>query len=186
MRNVENNKRIGLVGIAGSGKDFIVNEVIKRFPEYERISFSDQLKKLTHKCFEYVNLDYAPELKEKPLNFVTSLNETISLSPREIWLKMNFLREIENKVFIRHLADELKTLEYMNVECFIISDIRTLEELKFAKNKGFKIIRIHNDNPAHKLNDFDRQQFSKEFNELIDKTYINTIGKPFNENEFFF
>ena len=178
-------KKIALMGVAGSGKDWVYSNLIKKHPDLVRLSFSDHLKKIAHNTFDWLKRDYPPELKEKPLNIVTSLGERIELTPREIWLKMNFLREIENGLFVRKVKDDLDDLEFCGVENFIITDLRTKPELDFVKKEGFKIIRILNSNNFHLENDFDKIQNSEEFLKAIDHTYYNAIGKAFDENEFF-
>ena len=176
--------KICLLGASGAGKDWVCSEIMKRHQEFVRLSFSDGLKEICYNVFDWMKRDYSPEQKEKPLNIKTSLGEIIDLSPREIWLKMNFLREIENGIFVRKLNDELNELEFYGVETFIISDLRTKPELDFVKQNGFKIIKIVNHVNYHPENDFDRIQNSKEFLDAVDHVYENRIGKAFNENEF--
>lgn len=177
-------KKIALMGVAGSGKDWVCSEIMKRHQAFVRLSFSDCLKEICYNVFDWMEMDYSPEQKEKPLNVKTSLGEIINLSPRSIWLKMNFLREIENGLFVRKLNDKLDKLEFHGVENFIISDLRTKPELDFVKQNGFKVIKINNPVNYHPENDFDKIQNSKEFLEAIDHVYENRIGKAFNENEF--
>lgn len=180
-RNVK-NKRICLMGASGSGKDFVVSKIIEKYPEFIRLSFSDTLKEITHNIFPWMKKDYSPQEKEKALNLETSLGEKIQLSPRDIWLKMNFLRNIEDKLFVRKLDEELSSLEQQGLEHFIISDLRTPPELEYVLSKGFTLIRISNPNNFHKENDFDKQQ--QFFVGSVVKTYLNEIGKDFDENEF--
>ena len=92
------------------------------------------------------------------MNIATSLGEVIEKSPREIWLLLNQLRRIEDKLFIRMLDQEIKDLELQGKEMFLISDIRTENELKYCKENGFKVIKIMSSKPFHPSNEFDKQQ----------------------------
>lgn len=170
------NKRIALIGVSGAGKDYCVKKIIdyldsKQLENYTRVSFSDQLKKCGTKVFSWLKADYPPEVKEKPLNIITDLGEEITKSPREIWLLLNSLRQIENTLFVRLLNEEIETHLALGKDMFIISDIRTLPELEYCVKQGFKIIRIKSNNPYHKSNDFDKQQ--ELFNDYIDSEFIN-------------
>jgi len=151
--------KLALMGVSGAGKDYFAKYLIENYG-YTRISFSDQLKRIASSIFDWLEEDYPPELKEKPLNVVTSLGEKITLSPREIWLKMNFLRDIEDGIFVRKLTEELKRLEKKGVENILISDIRTPPEYKWCRENGFTIIRIDADKTIHKEHDFDKQIYN--------------------------
>ena len=179
------NKRICLMGASGSGKDWIVSHLVKKH-NYIRLSFSDALKEIASNTFDWLKKDYSPDEKEKPLNVKTSSGELITLSPREIWLKMNFLRQIEDGIFVRKMKEELEKLEYEGIEHFVISDLRTKPELDFVKENGFSIIKIVNSKNYHPDNEFDKIQGTPEFVEAIGKFYYNEIGKEFNSEEFWF
>ena len=156
--------KIAFYGVSGSGKDYCVKALQNYFESnhkesYIRMSFSDQLKKCGNRIFgDWLKLDYSPEEKEQPLNIATSLGEVIEKSPRDIWLLLNQLRSIEDKLFIRMLDQEIKDLELQGKEMFLISDIRTEKELKYCKENGFKVIKIMSSKPFHPSNDFDKQQ----------------------------
>ena len=177
------NERICLMGASGSGKDWITLHLVKRY-NYIRLSFSDALKEIASNTFDWLKKDYSPDEKEKPLNVKTYTGELITLSPREIWLKMNFLRQIEDGLFVRKMKEELEKIEYEGFEHFVISDLRTKPELDFVKENGFSIIKIVNPNNYHPDNEFDKMQNSKEFVEAVVKTYHNEIGKEFTPKEF--
>ena len=166
--------KLAFMGISGAGKDYYVTHLVKTY-SYTRLSFSDQLKRITKNIFPWIEQDYPPELKEKPLNIETSFGEEITLSPREIWLKMNFLREIEDGIFVRMMKDEVinlsrkfnKLIELgeipdFNPDKIVISDIRTPPEYKMCKENGFKIIRIDAEKTIHNKHNFDEQIFQFE------------------------
>ncbi|HDU8432078.1 TPA: adenylate kinase, partial [Morganella morganii] len=74
--------------------------------------------------------DYSPEKKTLPLNITLPTGDFINHSPRDIWLSLDNLRKIEEKIFIRMLSEELEILEKtegMNKN-IIITDIRSNEE----------------------------------------------------------
>jgi hypothetical protein len=179
--------RLALYGYAGSGKDYLIEKVL--IPKgFVRLSFSDQLRKCAKKIFPWIEQDYPPEKKEKPLNIKTSIGEIISKTPREIWLSLNSLRQIEDGIFIRMLQENFDLLR--GVENIVISDVRTPNEYDWAIKNGFVIVKIENKNPIHKPNDFDKQQDNfkadytfenrmngtAEFEKFIDEVMSNEKG----------
>ena len=151
--------KLALTGKSGAGKDYLVSYLINTY-NFKRASFSDQLKRIASYIFDWLEEDYPPELKEKPLNIETPLGEKVQLSPREIWLKMNFLREIEDGIFVRKLTEEINNLEKSGINNIVISDIRTLPEYEWCKENGFTVIRIDVDKTIHKEHEFDKQIYS--------------------------
>ncbi|MCR9758528.1 adenylate kinase, partial [Vibrio parahaemolyticus] len=102
--------KIAFMGISGSGKDFLASYLISNH-NFIRLSFSDQLKRLANHIYPWMKKDYAPEEKTIPINITLSTGESINHSPRDIWISLNKLRKIEDKIFIRMLSEELKALE---------------------------------------------------------------------------
>lgn len=145
--------KIAFTGIAGSGKDFLVNYLVQE-QGYTRVSFSDQLKKLSKLIYPWMEQDYPPFEKEQPLNITLSSGELITKTPREIWIHLNKLREIEDGLFLRMLQDELKSL---NTDKIVISDIRPKIEWDWCKNNGFTTIYIEPLKQLYEPNDFDKQ-----------------------------
>ena len=94
--------KIAFMGISGSGKDYLAQHLIDNF-NFTRFSFSDQLKKLAHTIYPWLQIDYPPIEKEEALNITVSTGELILSSPREVWLQLNNLRKVENLIFIRML-----------------------------------------------------------------------------------
>lgn len=145
--------KIAFTGISGSGKDYLVSHLVKNY-EFNRVSFSDQLKKLGTKIYPWLERDYPPIDKEKPLNLTLSSGEVITKSPREIWLKLNNLRNIENGIFVRMLGEQLKMLHVDNI---VISDIRPQLEWDWCKKEGFTTVYIEPLKKIYEPNDFDSQ-----------------------------
>lgn len=135
--------------------------------------------------------DYPSEEKTLPLNISLSTGELISYSPRDIWLSLNKLREIEEKIFIRMLAEELKFLESnntVNERRIIFTDIRSNEEFIWCKNNNFTIIYIE-----RVANDYKKYEIDNHVIENKEKAdyhfHNNTSGidsfKLFFEEELF-
>ncbi|EKW1656965.1 TPA: adenylate kinase [Klebsiella oxytoca] len=149
--------KIAFMGISGSGKDFLANYLISNYG-FIRLSFSDQLKKLANYIYPWMEKDYPPENKMLPLNITLPTGDFISHSPRDIWLSLDSLREIEEKIFIRMLSEELKILEKnggMNKN-IIITDIRSNEEFAWCKNNQFTIVHIERENNNYKKYEIDK------------------------------
>ncbi|EKF9085103.1 adenylate kinase, partial [Vibrio cholerae] len=102
--------KIAFMGVSGSGKDFLARYLIDEH-NFIRLSFSDQLKKLANHIYPWMEKDYSPEEKTLPINITLSTGESIKNTPRDIWLHLNKLREIEDRIFIRMLSEELTNLE---------------------------------------------------------------------------
>jgi len=144
-------EKLALVGEAGAGKDFVVDVLVRDY-DFTRVSFSDQLKKIAIKIYPWMEKDYHPDEKEIPLNITLSTGELITKTPREIWLELNSLRKVEDMIFVRMLEAEISLLNVPNI---VISDIRTKNELEWAKENEFTIIYLHNENSTHEKNSFD-------------------------------
>jgi hypothetical protein len=149
-------KKLAFTGISGSGKDYLVDYLVKEHG-YHRVSFSDQLKKLAKIIYPWMEKDYPPLEKEQKLNITTRTGEVITKTPREIWLELNSLRTVENQIFIRMLEEHL---EMLNVPKIIISDIRPENEWLWAKKNGFTTIYIEPMKKIYEPNDFDKQVLS--------------------------
>ncbi|AUY15728.1 MULTISPECIES: hypothetical protein [Serratia] len=149
--------RIAFMGISGSGKDFLSNYLISNH-EFIRLSFSDQLKKLANYIYPWMKKDYTPDEKMSPLNLTLPTGDFISYSPREIWLSLDKLRKIEEKIFIRMLSEELKLLENdgESKKNIIITDIRSNEEFAWSKNNQFTIVHIERQNNNYKKYEIDK------------------------------
>lgn len=149
--------KIAFMGVSGSGKDFLANYLISNHG-FIRLSFSDQLKKLANYIYPWMKKDYSPEEKMLPLNVSLPTGELICHSPRDIWLSLNSLRDIEEKIFIRMLSEELKILEDNSKinKKIIITDIRSNAEFMWCKNNQFIIIHIERESNNYKEYDIDK------------------------------
>ena len=145
--------KIAFTGIAGSGKDFLVNYLVQE-QGFTRVSFSDQLKKLSKIIYPWMEQDYPPYEKEQPLNITLSSGELITKTPREIWLHLNLLRQIEDGLFLRMLQEDIDSLD---TDKIVISDIRPKIEWDWCKNNNFTTIYINPTKQIYEPNDFDKQ-----------------------------
>ncbi|WP_217525770.1 adenylate kinase [Vibrio metschnikovii] len=162
--------KIAFMGVSGSGKDFLARYLIDEH-NFIRLSFSDQLKKLASHIYPWMEKDYLPEEKTLPINITLSTGESIKHTARDIWLHLNKLREIEDRIFIRMLSEELINLEerYKETQNIIITDIRSNEEFIWCKNNGFIVIYIERSN-----NHYEKYEIDK---------YIN-LNKPKSDYKF--
>ncbi len=169
--------KIAILGVSGVGKDYVVKTMVTKYG-FNRISFSDQLKKLAVKIYPWMKKDYPPEEKEKPLNIVVpKTGELISKTPREIWLSLNSLRNSEDGLFVRMLQEELLLL---NVDSIVISDVRTQNEYDWCKENGFTFVLIKTKTPIHRENGFDDFVRNIEKDGLYDHEFTNNFD---GENE---
>lgn len=171
--------KIAIIGQSGVGKDYIVDIMTLRY-SYNRISFSDQLKKLAIKIYPWMKKDYSADEKEKPLNIMVG-NELITKTPREIWLSLNRLRDIEDGLFIRMLQEELKLLRVPNI---VISDIRTSNEYEWCKRNGFTIVAITANEAKHPNNSFDDFVRKTIENQEFDYIFNNNFDGPIEIETF--
>ncbi|CAK3414040.1 adenylate kinase [Vibrio crassostreae] len=149
--------KVAFMGLSGSGKDFLADYLIKN-KNFTRLSFSDQLKKLGNQIYPWMELSYQPEEKATPLNITLQTGEFITHSPRDIWLNLDNLRNIEEKIFIRMLEDEMKYLNETNptTDSIIITDIRSNSELLWCQENQFTIVYISRKNNNYKKYDIDK------------------------------
>lgn len=149
--------KIAFMGTSGSGKDYLASYLISNH-QYTRLSFSDQLKKLAVQIYPWMEIDYPPEQKTIPLNTTLSTGEIIKFTPRDVWLNLNSLRNIESKIFIRMLSEEINELlerdKYSgNV---IITDIRSTDELIWCKKNEFIIVYIERESNNYEKYEIDK------------------------------
>lgn len=146
--------KLSFYGYAGAGKDYLVSHLVENYG-YKRLSFSDQLKKVASSIFDWLEEDYKPISKETPLCVTTSLGETITHTPREIWLMVNKLREVEDNLFVRMFVEEYSRCK---TDKIVVSDVRTDSEYQLCKSLGFSVIKVEPSKMIYEPNEFDKQQ----------------------------
>lgn len=123
---------IVLTGRKFCGKDTLTKAVLSM--GYSRLSFSDQLKRICSELFPWLNFDYPQGEKDtKQFNGGT-------LSPRDIWLKMNVVTEIDRFILVRSLYNQMSEL-HPHRKC-IITDLRKPEEYEWVKENCLPIVKI--------------------------------------------
>lgn len=150
---------IALCGKKGVGKDTLFKAVADL--GFQRLSFSDQLKDICSDVFPWLALDYPQG--EKDRKQFQSKNGL--MSPREVWMAMNVITEIDEDVLVRRLERQMNNMIAHDQRLFIITDLRKEEEYRWVKKNGIPIIRIH---------DFDQR------NEDAVEAFLGTIVGDFD------
>lgn len=171
-----------LTGRKFSGKDTMVKSILPF--GFTRLSFSDQLKRICVNLFPWMDFDYPQGDKDRK----QFSNNT--LSPRDIWLKMNVVTEIDRNILVSSLVEEME-LDHRGKKLFVISDLRKPEEYEWVKMNGYPIIKIVEPNrnvktedelenfidsivPDHVVCNYKDEQSLIVFQNLIRDLYIET------------
>jgi len=128
---------IALCGKKGVGKDTLFKSVADL--GFQRLSFSDQLKEICSDVFPWLALDY-PQGEKDRKQFQTK-NEL--MSPREVWMAMNVVTEIDENVLVSRLERQLNNMIAHDQRLFIITDLRKEEEYRWVKKNEIPIICVH-------------------------------------------
>lgn len=128
---------IALCGKKGVGKDTLFKSVSDL--GFHRLSFSDQLKDICSDVFPWLALDYPQG--EKDRKQFQSKNGL--MSPRDVWLAMNVITEIDEDVLVRRLERQMNKYIGAGQRLIIITDLRKEEEFRWIKKNEIPIIRIH-------------------------------------------
>lgn len=150
---------IALCGKKGVGKDTLFKAVADL--GFQRLSFSDQLKDICSDVFPWLALDYPQG--EKDRKQFQSKNGL--MSPREVWMSMNVITEIDEDVLVRRLERQMNNMIAHDQRLIIITDLRKEEEYRWVRKNGIPIIRIH---------DFDQR------NEDAVEAFLDTIVGDFD------
>lgn len=163
------NNVIAFMGEYGSGKDYFCDFLVREYGAY-RFAFADVLKKFCVQLHPWMKLDYANEVKDKPL--IQDRNPN-NLTPREIWLKVSTaFRDIDTYYFTRLFEEnELAWIERNSYLPCIITDFRTKQEAELLLQHKIPVIKIELDNrEGMKPSSF--EDFVREFKDY-DALYIN-------------
>jgi hypothetical protein len=128
---------IGLCGRAGSGKDFLADELVKEY-EFTKIAFGAELKVIANLIYPWVDLDYLHGKKEVPINHP---DNHLKKTPRDIWLHLNKLRDMDNNVFVRGTKLKIEAL-IASGKNVVVTDIRKQNELDLLRDLKFTTIKI--------------------------------------------
>lgn len=150
---------IALCGKKGVGKDTLFNSVSEQ--GFQRLSFSDQLKEICSDIFPWLALDY-PQGEKDRKQFEGKFG---LLSPRDVWMAMNVITEIDENILVSRLERQLNNMIAHDQRLFIITDLRKEEEYRWVKKNEIPIICVH---------DFDTR------NEDAVESYIDQIVGDFD------
>jgi hypothetical protein len=130
---------IGLCGRAGSGKDFLADELVRELG-FIKVAFGTQLKVVANLIYPWVELDYAHDKKEV---VIEDPDNHLNKTPRDVWLHLNKLRDIDNNVFCRVTRIKIESLiaDGQNV---VVTDIRKQNELDLLHKLKFTTIKVKN------------------------------------------
>ena len=153
---------IGLSGKIGSGKDYITQEIIgnylkERRIEYIHMAFSDAIK---------VHLMINESISYEKL----FIKKTIETRKKLQNLGME-MRNIDNKIWIKHLDSWIKIYGNRGIKVILISDVRFDIEYKYIKEKGGIVFRIIAPNRTLKKIKEETNNNNKELNDI--KTHIS-------------
>lgn len=114
--------RICLTGAMRSGKDAVATLLAVDHGFASPIAFGHALKDVAHRTF--------PDVPREP-------------KPRALYQFMNVMRDYDPDVWIKHVA---KRVDYAanerSTKGIVISDARQANEIEWARNNGFTIVRV--------------------------------------------
>ena len=158
--------RIALSGIAGSGKDYFADFLVKKY-KFTKMAFADGTRKVTHQLFPQIQEHYEPFEKEQKLTHLG-----IDKTPREIWIELSeTIRKVDNDYFVKMLDDRIKMT---HVENILVTDLRDINEFYYLKDNGFTIIEIIPEKIIYEPNEYDKRILK--FNHMITNKFHNDFN----------
>lgn len=175
MRNI-----IAFMAEFQSGKDYFCAHLGEKIGA-QRLSFSDEVRRIAHDIFPWFPFDIDPALKDVP--YIHPMNPK-NLTPRDILLTVGKLRDVESTLFVRKFGEKQYQAALDNPTVpYIITDFRTPDEWDFIKNKGIPVIKIiRHDRTGLEPNWF--EEFVRGF-EDYDAKYINYFDGVARFDQFF-
>lgn len=120
---------IGVIGFAGSGKDFIAEYMIKRYG-FTRYAFADNVKLVAETWFP----DLYGKDGEKPRALLQAIGMLFREIDEDVWIKSMFT-DVDSK-------RERDIKSGYRVENVIVTDCRLPNEYEALKERGFIFIQI--------------------------------------------
>lgn len=158
-----------------SGKDYFCQDLVEKYGA-TRLSFSDEVRRLAHKVFPWFPEVIPDEMKDKPFIHPNNPN---GLTPRDIWLLVGKVRDVEPDYFINSFArNNLSEIhEGLNVDSklYIITDLRTPQEWGWLKDNDIPVIKIVRQNRDGLIPD-PFEEFVRNFEEYTEKFEHNMDG----------
>lgn len=134
---------IAFIGERKSGKDFFVEHLMDTNLNVKRLSFSDEVRHIACSIFDWLPFDFSPETKDLPFIHPSNPN---NLTPRQIWLLVGQMRNIEGELFVRKfdMRYDLEDIQsgILGDKLHIITDFRTLQEYDLIKKHNIPIIKL--------------------------------------------
>lgn len=125
---------IGISGKLGSGKDYITTNVIlpvleKRKQKYLNLNFSDQIK---INVMTKNGIDYSDVYMCK----TESSRQLLQTEGTEIG------RAADKNIWVNYLDNWIKVFNVRDIDTFVISDCRFINEFDYIKNSGGIMIKV--------------------------------------------
>lgn len=171
---------IAFTGEKKSGKDFFCEFLGEKLGA-ERLSFSDEVRRLAHDTFPWLPFHIHPDLKDVPFEHISNPN---NFTPREIWLRLAKVRDIDPHFFVKKFVDNVwGEVCRFSEELYIITDLRTEEEYMFLKEHDVPIIKIVREN-RDGIKEDDFEDWVREFTRY-DELFVNKMNGSDDFEKFF-
>lgn len=133
---------ICFMGERKSGKDFLTDFLVREYGAV-RLSFSDEVRHLAVKVFNWLPFDFDPSIKDQPYHHEKNPN---NLTPRNIWVDVvGKVRNVTPNYFVEEFekrnAIPLQQMHRTD-RLYVITDFRTPEEWILLKKHNVPIIKI--------------------------------------------
>ena len=172
---------VSFMGEYASGKDYLCDFLVKEYNAV-RLSFSDEVRRLTVRIHPWMPFDFDPAIKDKP--FIHPMNP-YGLTPREIWLNVGLVRSVDPKYFVNAFEETFNCVDLSASwnKIYIITDLRTQDEWEFLNENDIRVIKIEREN-RDGLIPSEFEKFVRNFKEY-NALYINKMDGTDRFKEFF-
>lgn len=137
-----------LTGFKQSGKDYLTGRLahaLKGKRKVVRLSFSDELRVISHYIFPWLPLAPDNEVKDRP--FIHPKNKSAA-TPRQIWKMVaddkTGICAIQDDVLVDHFERNQLSMATDSSILYVVTDLRKVAEDALVERNGFKKIRILN------------------------------------------
>lgn len=165
---------VAFMGEYKSGKDFFCDHLVKT-QGAQRLSFSDEVRRLASQIFPWLPMDITPEQKDVPFVHPKNIN---NLTPRQIWLNVGKVRDVDPYYFVDQFIinnDVVLDQCFHPDKLFIITDFRTPQENEFLKSDPrFLVLKIEREN-RNGLPPSDFEEYVRTFQDYHAK-FINRMN----------
>ena len=170
---------IAFTGELKSGKDFLCQFLVDNY-KAKRLSFSDEVRRLTQKVFKWMPFDFNPAVKDLPFDHPQN---PYGLTPRDIWLLMGKVRDVDPKYFVNAFDDNNEEFLGDPNTLYIITDFRTPDEWEWLQKHNVPVIKIELEN-RDGLPSSAFEEFVRHFKEY-DALFINNMNGTEEFDKFF-